>query len=74
VRGIVSTLQVHHAETGAYPGAPDDVPVAEYVAGLGGAGQLRYMRSHTRGFVLRFAGQDGEIDTADDRIEYGITP
>ena len=75
VRGITNVLAQFYEEKGRYPSSLNEVQVAEYVSVLGET-RIRYSPNEQRGYELRFAGQDGLLDTSDDKQHYGreVTP
>lgn len=70
VRGIVNLLEQYKRENGSYPASLDAIQAQELVAFLGST-RLRYSKDEARGFELRFAYFDGQLDTPDDKLHYG---
>lgn len=70
VRGIRNALAQFQRDNQRLPATLDEVAVAEYL-GILGEGRIRYRLDEARGFELRFAGEDGALDTPDDKVHHG---
>jgi hypothetical protein len=70
MRTLVDSIKGFYQNNGKYPNSLDEVNAQAAISTLKKE-RLDYRLDSERGFILRFAGEDTQLNTPDDRLYYG---